>query len=48
VPASQSVALAEQLPNAEVVIIPACGHLAQEECPVAFLEAVEAWQAERP
>ncbi len=47
VPVSQSIALAEDLPNAELVVIPACGHLAQEECPAAFLEAVEAWLAER-
>jgi pimeloyl-ACP methyl ester carboxylesterase len=47
VPVSQSVALAEQLPDAEVVIIPACGHLAQEECPVPLLEAVNAWLADR-
>ena len=45
--ASQSVALAEKLPNAEVVVFPACGHLAQEECPGAFLDAVNAWLAER-
>lgn len=43
VPASQSVALAETLPNAKGVVIPACGHLAQEECPAAFMSAVEAW-----
>ncbi len=47
VPVSQSIALAEDLPNAELVVIPACGHLAQEECPATFLEAVEAWLAER-
>jgi pimeloyl-ACP methyl ester carboxylesterase len=47
VPASQSIALADDLPNAEVVVFPACGHLAQEECPVALLEAVNAWLAEQ-
>ena len=41
------MALAEKLPNAEVVVFPACGHLAQEECPGAFLDAVNAWLAER-
>ena len=45
VPASQSIALAEDLPNAEVVVFPACGHLAQEECPAAFLDAVNDWLA---
>ena len=47
IPVSQSVALAEDLPDAELVIIPACGHVAQEECPVAFMDAVEAWLAAR-
>ncbi len=45
VPTSQSVALAEELPNAEVVVFPACGHLAQEECPPALLAAINAWLA---
>ena len=40
VPAEQSVRLAHQLPNAKLVVIPACGHLPQEECPEAFLPAV--------
>ena len=47
VPASQSIALGGRLPNAEVVVIPACGHLAQEECPVALLDAVNGWLAEQ-
>jgi pimeloyl-ACP methyl ester carboxylesterase len=41
VPPEQSVRLAEELPNAELVIIPECGHVPQEECPQAFLAAVE-------
>ncbi|MBC7232874.1 MAG: alpha/beta hydrolase [Chloroflexi bacterium] len=40
VPSTQSVRLAEELPNAELVVIPNCGHLVQEECPEAFLQAV--------
>jgi pimeloyl-ACP methyl ester carboxylesterase len=36
-----SVRLAEDIPGAELVIIPNCGHVPQEECPQAFLEAVE-------
>jgi pimeloyl-ACP methyl ester carboxylesterase len=40
VPVESSIRLAEQLPNAELVIIPNCGHLPQEECPQPFLEAV--------
>lgn len=40
VPVESSIRLAEQLPNAELVVIPDCGHLPQEECPQPFLEAV--------
>ena len=47
VPASQSIALADDLPDADLVVVSACGHLAQEECPAAFLEAVNAWLADR-
>jgi pimeloyl-ACP methyl ester carboxylesterase len=39
VPTAQSVRLAGELPNAELVVIPSCGHVAQEECPEQFLEA---------
>ena len=35
--------LADDLPDADLVVVPACGHLAQEECPAAFMSAVEAW-----
>ena len=40
VPTEQSVRLAAELPNAEWVVIPAWGHVLQEECPEAFLQAV--------
>ncbi len=40
VPTSESIRLAEEIPNAELVIFPACGHVPQEECPQAFLDAV--------
>jgi len=40
-----SVRLAEEIPGAELVIIPNCGHVPQEECPQAFLEAVEGFLA---
>jgi pimeloyl-ACP methyl ester carboxylesterase len=43
VPTASSVALAERLPAAELVVVPACGHLPHEEQPEAFLEAVGAW-----
>ena len=43
VPTEQSVRLASELPGAELVVIPNCGHVPQEECPEAFLEAVRAF-----
>ncbi len=39
----QSEQLAETLPNAEFVSLERCGHLPQEECPEAFVEAVSNW-----
>jgi pimeloyl-ACP methyl ester carboxylesterase len=45
VPTDSSVRLAQDLPNAELVVIPQCGHLPQEECPDAFLDAVERFLA---
>jgi pimeloyl-ACP methyl ester carboxylesterase len=43
VPTEQSVRLAKELPNADLVVIPNCGHVPQEECPQAFLDAVDAF-----
>lgn len=40
VPTEQSVRLADELPDAKLVVIDACGHIPQEECPGAWLEAV--------
>jgi pimeloyl-ACP methyl ester carboxylesterase len=40
VPTADSVRLAGELPNAELVIIPQCGHVPQEECPEPWLDAV--------
>jgi pimeloyl-ACP methyl ester carboxylesterase len=37
----ESLRLAKELPGAELVVIPACGHLPQEEAPEAFLAAVK-------
>lgn len=45
VPTEQSVRLAQELPNASLAIIPACGHVAHEECPEATLEAIEPFLA---
>ena len=40
VPTEQSVRLAGDLPNATLVILEACGHVPQEECPAPWLDAV--------
>jgi pimeloyl-ACP methyl ester carboxylesterase len=40
VPTAQSVRLAGKLPNASLVVVPECGHLPHEECPVVFMRAV--------
>lgn len=40
VPTEESVRLADELPNADLAVLPNCGHVPQEECPQAFLEAV--------
>ncbi len=40
VPTQQSIRLADELPNAQLVVIPNCGHLPQEECPKEFLDAI--------
>jgi pimeloyl-ACP methyl ester carboxylesterase len=40
VPTQESVRLADELPHAELVVIPHCGHVPHEECPEAFLDAV--------
>lgn len=43
VPTAQSVRLASEIPGAELVTFDQCGHLPQEECPEAFLQAVSAF-----
>lgn len=40
VPTAESVRLAKELPNARLEVIPNCGHVPHEECPEAFLKAV--------
>ena len=40
VPTDQSIRLAEELPDARLVLVPTCGHLPHEERPQAFLQAV--------
>jgi pimeloyl-ACP methyl ester carboxylesterase len=43
VPVSDSQRLHTELPNSELVILPSCGHVPQEECPDIFTEAVNGW-----
>jgi pimeloyl-ACP methyl ester carboxylesterase len=48
VPTEESVRLAEELPHAELVVIPRCGHVPHEECPGAFLHAVADFMGRLP
>ena len=43
IPVSDSQKLHSELPNSELVILPSCGHVPQEECPDIFERAVSAW-----
>ena len=45
VPLSDSQQLDATLPNSQLVILPSCGHVPQEECPEAFESAVGDWLA---
>ncbi|MBN1640500.1 MAG: alpha/beta hydrolase [Anaerolineae bacterium] len=45
VPTQESIRLAGELPNAELAVLPACGHVPQEECPGPFLEETSAFLA---
>lgn len=45
VPTADSLRLAEELPGAQLVVIPSAGHVPHEEQPAAFLEAVNAFLA---
>ncbi len=47
VPVRDTAATAEALPNASLVMLPDCGHLAQEECPAQVEAAVRAWLEDR-
>jgi len=48
VPTEQSIRLAGELPDAQLVVIPQAGHVPHEEQPAAFLEAVEAFVQSLP
>ena len=41
VPTEDSLRLAREIPGAKLAVMPACGHVPQEECPAVFLAAVE-------
>jgi pimeloyl-ACP methyl ester carboxylesterase len=43
IPTRQTIENAGKIPGAELVVLPSCGHVPQEECPGAFLDAVEAF-----
>ncbi len=43
VPTEQSIRLGREIPQAELVVIPDCGHLPHEECPGPFLDAVQSF-----
>lgn len=45
VPIGDSERLASELPDAELVVLPDCGHVPQEECPDEFESAVIGWLA---
>ena len=45
VPTAQSERLAQALPNARLTVIPACGHVAHEECPAPTLDAIDQFLA---
>lgn len=45
IPVSDSERLAAMIPGAALAVIPDCGHVPQEECPRAYLEAITPWLA---
>lgn len=48
VPLSNSVRLAAMLPGSSLVQLPTCGHVPQEEDPVAFADAVVKFMSDLP
>lgn len=47
VPTEQSVRLAGELPDAQLAVLDACGHIPQEECPEAWLAVVDTFMEGR-
>jgi pimeloyl-ACP methyl ester carboxylesterase len=45
VPPADTRKVAEQLPNASLVVFPGCGHVPQEECPTELWRVVDDWLA---
>jgi len=43
VPVTEAERLAEELPNATLLLLEGCGHYAQEECPDLVLNAIDSW-----
>ncbi len=41
IPTQSTIENAAKIPGAQLLVLPECGHVPQEECPGAFLEAVE-------
>lgn len=41
VPTAQSLELAAAIPGSQLAVIPACGHVPQEECPQVFMQALQ-------
>lgn len=48
IPTAESVRLAEAIADAELVVIGACGHVPQEECPEPVLAAIRGFVARLP
>ena len=47
VPVEISKKVAANIPGSQLVLLPACGHVPQEECPAAFMHAVRAFMSAR-
>jgi len=38
-----NIQLADKISNSQLVVIPNCGHVSQEECPIPVYDAIEKW-----
>jgi len=47
VPTKRTAKLAKRIPGSRLVVLPNCGHVPQEECPVQFMAAVRDFLAQR-